>query len=537
MPTVPLRGVGELGVISDLPAVDLPLNAWQDARNLRFANGNVSRYSVFKTLDSSYSYAKQPVGVFDGGGSFGEGFLVTVFSDGAMEQYSGGTVTAVTPTGTLASSTAQVTSCQLGGVTYANREVDVPIYRADPAGGAYAPIPAWDATWRTRSFRSFKDFLIALNVSKGIEEYPVMVKWSDAAQAGVPPSNWDSTILSSLAGENVLNDCRDELVDGVSLSDTFIIYGKTQTFRMDFIGAPFVFRFQKVFDDIGIMSKNCAVEVDGKHYVFSNKDIIVHDSFNKQSLISGRNYERVFKNIDFEKSDRCFVYHDWVKREIGFAYPSVQNDAAVPLDQSNGCNMAAVYNYQFNTWTFVDLPSAVGYASTSYTAASTWEDTGNWNVETGSWGSYDGKRPSTLVFSSTNHGSVTGQPYFLDDLEGGFLTNSTSPNCEYEAFGTWAYKDLDDLGADLYGRKLIKRIVPQFITSDPDAIVGIQFGQAPNVNADITWAARHQMNVWNEVKYDTRINDRYLAMRIDMPAGVDATLGGFDMDIMLLSRR
>ena len=537
MPTVPFRGVGELGVISDLPSTDLPLNAWQDARNLRFSNGIVSRYSVFKTFDSGYSYAKQPIGVFDGGGSAGEGFTVTAFTDGSLEQYSSGAASDVTPAGTLGVSTEQFTTCQLGGVTYFNREIDVPVYRGDPSTGAFAPIPAWDSTWRTASLRSFKDFLIALNVSKGPTEYPVMVKWSDAAQAGVPPSNWDSTILSSLAGENILNDCRDELIDGVSLGDTFIIYGKTQTFRMDFIGAPFVFRFQKIFDDFGAMSKNCAVEVDGKHYVFTNKDILVHDGFNKQSIISSRNYDKVFKNIDFDNKDRCFVYHDWVKREIGFAYPSIQDDAAVPLDQSNGCNMAAVFNYEFNTWTFVDLPSVVGATTTSQSIQVSWEDTGNWPDEIGSWGSFDGKRPASLVMSSTDHNAITGNLYFLDDIEGGYLTNRTSPDCEYPAFGVWKQKDIDDLGLDLYGRKLIKRIVPQFASEDPDAIVNIQFGQAPNVNADVVWQPSYPMQVWNEVKYDTRINDRYLSMRIDLPAGVDVSFGGFDMDIVLLSRR
>ena len=537
MPTVPIRGVGEIGVISDQTPSDLPLNAWQKARNLRFADGAISRTSAFKFFDEPYTYSKRPVGIIEGGGTAGAGYLVTVFEDGTMEQRNSGQTTDVTPVTAVSSNTNQITSCFLGGVTYVNRRTDLPLYRLNPSDGAFTAITGWSASDRCQSLRSFKDFLIAVNVQKGATTYPVMVKWSDAAQAGAPPDNWDTANLSSLAGETILNDCRDSLVDSATLSDLNILYGETQTFRMDFIGAPLVFRFQKIFDDVGAIAENCVVEVDGRHYVFAQSDIFMHDGFSKQSIVSGRNAEYIFKNLDFASRDRCFVYHDRQRGEIAFCYPSASNDCQVPLDQSNGCNEAAIYNYRFNTWTFVDLPSAIGTAYSSQSSEITWEDTNEWNTETGSWLSFDGRRFSSLVLAATGFNTVVGKTYFVDDLDGGYLSNLPDPDVLWPAYGEWQYKDMDDFGKPLYGRALIKRIVPQFYTSDPDASVIIQFGQASRINSAIDWKPPYTMAVWEEDKYDTRISDRYLSMRIEMPIGVDVSFGGFDLDVVLISKR
>lgn len=536
MPTVPFRGVGEVGVVTDQEAHDIQFNAWQEAKNFRFANGVVSRYSVFKYFEPDYSYTKVPIGSFEGGGASSTGVLVTVFSDGTMEQRSGGVTTSVTPTGTLGTGTTQVTNAFLGGLTYVNRAEDVPSFRANPAS-SFAPLTGWDAGWRAKSLRSYGDFLIALNVTLGPTEYPVMVKWSDAAQAGAPPSNWDTADLASLSGETILNDCRDGLVDGVPLADSFMVYGQTQTFRMDFIGAPFVFRFQKVFDDVGMIAPNCAVEVDGKHYVFGENDIYMHDGFTKVSLVKSRVYEGIFKNLDVNLKERCFVYHDVARSEIGFCFPSLEGSNAIPVSETIGCNQAAVYNYQSNTWAFVDMPHIVSSTYTSNASSRQWEDVDGWNLETVSWASLDGRRVSSLVLTSAGASGVPAQTVFLDKLEGGYLSSPVVEGWLWEAFGLFLMKDMDELGVPLYGRKMIRSIVPQFKTSNDTAQIRIQFGQAGSPNAPIAWLNLISLPVYFGVKYDTRINGRYLSMRFEIPAGTDVSFGGFDADVILLSKR
>src|SRR3546814_15319645 len=81
----------------------------------------------------------------------------------------------------------------------------------------------------TTLFRSaYKDFLIALNVTKGATNYPTMVKWSDLTGFGAVPASWDHTSPSNSAGENIINEMKVEIIDGLSLRDSFIIYAKNE---------------------------------------------------------------------------------------------------------------------------------------------------------------------------------------------------------------------------------------------------------------------------------------------------------------------
>lgn len=539
MAIIPIRGVGELGVISDQKPFDLPFNAFYTANNLRFDNGSVSRYSVFKKFDDTYSYSKTPIGILEGGGNEGSGYLVTVFSDGTMEERNNGVTNDVTPVASLTTNEERITTTFLGGLTYVNRPGDLPIYRAGPSNGAFTVLTGWDTSDRCDALRAYKDFLIALNVTKGATAYPAMVKWSNAAQSGVPPADWDVTDPASLAGENVLNDCRDKLVDGLTLGDSFVIYGETQTFRMDYIGQPLIFRFQKLFDDIGLMARNCAVSVDGVHYVFGHNDIVVHDGFSKKSIAQGRVLETIFSELDYNNKDKCFVYHDRMKGEVGFAYPSGSQYAPWRIEDIVGCNRAAVYNYRSDTWTFVDLPSAIGWCMTSEVSLVTWADLNNWNQVDSTWGAYEGARPSTLLIAGSGNPSLSipGKPYFVDDLEGGRLNVPADEEVQWEAFGEWLYKDLDELQIPLYGRKLIRRIVPQFHTSNDEAVVNLQFGQSDGVNTPISWQSPYPFSPWNDRKYDTRINGRYISMKFTFPVGTDVNFGGFDADLVQISGR
>ncbi len=539
MANAPMRDVGAIGLVTDRLPHDLPLNAWSDARNVRFSNGRVSRYSAFKHYDPSYTFTKTPVGLVDGGLGYAEGYVVTVFSDGTMEQNHNGVISDVTPTGNLGASLDKVTSCSLGGVTYINRAADIPSYRYQPSSGAFSPLAGWSATDRCVSLRAFKDFLIALNVTKSGVEYPQMIKWSDAAQIGAPPSNWDTASGSSLAGENVLNDCSTGIVDGYALAESFIIYAETQTFRMDYINKPFIFRTVKLFDDKGIMSQNCVTAVDGRHYVFGNNDLYMHDGLTGVSIADDRIKAQVFSEIDMDQKKRCFVYHDHTKGDIGFCYPSISNEAPWSREDSTGCNRAAVFNYKDNTWTLVDLPSLIDSASIAQITGVSWEDMNAWSANASKWNSFDGAKPKNLLVLSSGNTALTvpAQLYFVDDLSSGRLSNAVAADILWEAHATRTHIDLDELGLEIYGRKQVRSIVPQIKTGDPEDVVKLSVGYCTGVNTDVTWGQSMDFKAWTDDKYDTRINHRYLALRFVMPVGVDAEISGYDADIIKVSGR
>ena len=108
---------------------------------------------------------------------------------------------------------------------------------------------------------------------------------------------------------------------------------------MEFVGSTFVFNFRKLFDD-GMLSQNCAVEVDGTHYVFGPTDIYRHDGTTKQSLCDERTKNFIFQGLNIQSSDVCFVQYNETLNEIMFCYRS--GDAHVAFPNANRCNRAAL---------------------------------------------------------------------------------------------------------------------------------------------------------------------------------------------------
>lgn len=538
MPTVPIRGVGEVGVLTDLNPQDTPLAAWTDARNMRFAEKSISRYSVFKKASSAYTYSKVPVGIFNGYAN-GDGYLVTVFNDGSMEQLNNSTVQSVTPDGITSGGLEQITTCSLGGVTYVNVPTTGPFYRSQPSDGQFVYLPTWGAANRCQSLRAYKDFLIAINVTKSGIEYGGMVKWSDATQYGVPPSNWDVTDLSSLAGETVINDLNGVLVDGYPMADSFIVYGQNQTYRMDFIGAPLVFRINKLFDDQGAIAPNCVVEVDNKHYVFGKTDIYVHDGVSKMSLATSRVSKTIFAELDYGNIARCFAYHDRTNSEIAFCYPSTDDTCVWGLSDIAGCNKAAVYNYRYDTWTFVDLPSLVGSTNIILTSVSDWDDFATWGETPQTWAAFTSTKPSNLLVASSGNPTISkaAQPYFLDNLFRGRLPNAVDFDVTWDAYAETLFRDLDEIGADLLGRKLVTKVAPQYrIWMDGDRMK-LKFGQSKTPSGSVTWGPEKVFTGYDYDKYDLRTNGRYLAIRMEIPAGSYAELSGYDVDLQVIAGR
>jgi hypothetical protein len=538
MPTIPIRGVGGLGVIADVNPQDAPEIAWTDARNIRFSNGSLSRSPVFKKISSTYTYSKQPVGIINGWDA-GKGSLVTVFSDGSMEEFRNGVISSVTPSGTLGTSTSQVTTCVLGGVTYVNRESDIPSYRKDPTEGAFKPLTGWTSTDRCRSLRSYKDFLIALDVTKISGDYLGMVKWSDAAQSGAPPTNWDTADPASLAGESVLNDIKGRIIDGRALGDSFIIYGEDQTYRMDFIGAPFVFAFSMLFSDQGLMSKNCVTAVDGKHYVFGRSDIFVHDGIQKLSIVDSKISNKIFSELDHEFSDRCFTYHNKSLHEIMFCYPTTSEDAPWRLDDISGCNRSAVYNYKDNTWSFIDIPSLISATEVQITSETTWDSFSSWNIADAPWSVFSGLRPKSLTVCSTGHSGISkaATSYYVDPIIGGTLPFSPDPDLIWDAYAESLNRDLDEIAPTLYGRKATGRATPQYRVYNDEHQFQMQIGHSNDPTSDVTWSPIKTFTGYTSAKYDQRSTGRYISVRIIIPSGSYAEFSGFDLDVNVISGR
>lgn len=551
MTYLPVRQIGQLGIITDISPQELPLNAWSNGRNVSFKNGKVSRSPVFKGIGQAWTLPDNPVFVANVSSTGVAAEVLVVGDDGSFTQFYHGTPnTSVGPSTPFSYGDVPITHALLGQCIFLNNHADVPIMRplTDPSG-TFTTLANWPTDTRAYTLRAFKDFLIALNVTKTSADYPNMIKWSDVMQAGSEPS-WNLTALNSLAGENVLNDATGRLIDGVALGNSFFIYGSTETYRMDYVGESFVFAFDKVFHDLGVISQNCVVEVDGKHFVFGTDDIITHDGTSKISIADSRVRRHIFSRLDVSESHRCFVSHDSIRSEVMFCYPSRSDGAHYSLEHAAvGCNEAAVFNYRDNTWTFIDLPYVIGSveAAIAYTASGdaesmiTWGSTLNWNsasLEATSWFGAESKFPSILGFvcAKSETLSLPSRMVFYDAALNGHINNPIERSLLVPAYAETVLRDGDNFQTTLNSLKLIRAIYPQ-VEASQDAEMQVSVGSAMFLSAGTTWGPSRNFRPNRDLKCDFRTTGRYISIRFYFPAGVAADLTGFDMDYIILAAR
>ena len=124
---------------------------------------------------------------------------------------------------------------------------------------------------------------MALNLTEGGTNLPNKVRWGDTAEDFNFPSTWTAAATND-AGAVTIGDEADEIIDGLALKESFIIYKGNSTWIANYIGGNLVFSFKKLFNDTGILTRNCVQEFEGKHFVVTQGDVIVHNGVSKQSV-------------------------------------------------------------------------------------------------------------------------------------------------------------------------------------------------------------------------------------------------------------
>jgi hypothetical protein len=408
------------------------------------------------------------------------------------------------------------------------------------ADSTFQPLANWDPSWRAGVLRSYKDFLVALNVLKGANEYPAMVKWSDATLYGQVPGSWDAGDPTTLAGENTLTDMRGPIIDGHQLRDSFIVYGDNEVWEMNYVGGTFVFDFRKRFDDVGILSTNCAVEVDGQHYVFDSFDLYQHDGTSKQSIAHDRVKDFVFGGLIKELRHLAFVAHNPKLNEVMFCYPS--NDRFTTSLPTSGCNRAAVLNYRNNTWTFYDLPNVTAFALATLTSGETWTSSGAipWTEMGGTWsGTQDGEDRHVFLSSiaDADAGLTASRIYGLDLIEGGRLSKPVELEALKQPQGERIGVDLDESGTPLRAYKCLLTIFPQLSVSADGSDFQFAFGANDNAGSDPSWDAYQSFDPETMNKVDTRVAGRYIGWRFKLNGTGDFGFSGMDAEVSFRGTR
>ncbi len=549
MPIVSLRGVGDVGLFTDVPAADLPLAALTTARNVVFRDGAVRRAPVFRRALYTGSLPVSPQGFGTLTPAAGFDRLVVVNRNGGFATVDNGHVIDANPEGYDLSaapvSDAAVSFANHGGTCVINRAIEVPYY-LDAGSQRLQKLPGWNDNWRCASIRSFKDFLVAVDISKGGARFANTVKWSDIVDLskGPVPLTWAETTRVynettklyetgvTSAGENTLAGLSSPLVDAVVLKDALVLYAMSSTWVMTYVGGNDIFRFDELFSNRGCLNTNGAMGLDGQHYVFGDRDLWAHDGVTPRSVVTGRIRNRVFKHLDVRRRDRVFVTTDRQRRLVYFCYPS--NDPALKFPALRGCNAAVVLHPDTGAVSEIDLPDVVAGQPANVNWAPTYDsETGTYATDPLRYSEKGDTFDKPQVFLTAEKLLVmddAGEDAVLPDLDTSEDDNG-SPVVSRVGITL-----SDQAGLEAY--KVWREVNPRLEVEDAADTVVWRFGASPWFSRDTEWGPEVSFSPWSSTHINSRIGGRMLAYEF-RPADPlrPFVFAGFDFDPVPLGRR
>ena len=509
MAFVSIRDLGLIGLISDKPNYDLQDNAFNIVNNVRFFNGTAQKSS-------------SPVERFsiNADALWGEIFL----KDGV-------------PTYTYATETA-IYEIDLSGVSqnvskaggYSASEWqstvwgDSPIYNnggSDPqikegADLLFKDLPSWPANTTCKVIRAYKNFLIALNINDFGTDLPTYVRWSTESSTGEIPASWE-VLPTNLAGSNQLTEEEGEIIDGLTLGDSFIIYTQTAAFEMSFIGGNFVMSFRK-FSDNGLINVNAVCAFDNFHFCVSGTSIYTHDGHSVRHIADQRVRDFLFQSTTNTTSIKC--EHLASSKECIIYFEADGSG-------SGKATKALIWCYRYDTWSFIDLPGVrrVQFAYTQPTPT-TWAD---WSASGVTWDEL------TETWAQLQDLSLASQTYLISSA-----TNSID---DFDTiYGSGVRFNLERTGLDFdktlgtstNNIKYIDQILPQIKGS---GLVDITVGWSDTPEGSVRWDAPVSYSIENDYKVDVRTSGRYPAWRFEGEDAGNFQLSGMDFNVLVDGQR
>ena len=192
-----------------------------------------------------------------------------------------------------------------------------------------------------------------------------MVKWSTEATYYTAPVTWARGDITLDAGEYELADTPGDIVDGLPLGDSFLIYKDDSIYIMNYVGTPYIFSFKLLSPTIGLLARDAIAEYEGGHFFMGNSDFYLCNGQSITALLPNKVRRAVFDDLNADNYLKCFVSADYIRNEMLACYPSGASDVV---------DKALIWNWKENTFSFRDLPgvSHMNSGVIEITAGSQW---------------------------------------------------------------------------------------------------------------------------------------------------------------------
>ncbi len=514
MPIISLSETGVVGLNFDIPPTELTPPAWTSGKNIRFQDGSAMPVRGDAAIMGTSPF--QPIWAFP----FAESLYDTVAwilpGTDAIQAFYNDTLYDITNvlgpyTGTVED---RWSGGALGGLFILNNGVDKPqVWPEVNVATEIIDLANWPANTTAQCIRSFKNFLIALDVTKTSVRYRTMVKWSHPADPGFVPASWDETDTTKDSGEYSLTETASACVDAVPLKDNLIIYKEDSVWGMQYVGGTFIFRFYKIFGDFGMPQRDCAVEFQaGSHIVFTGDDLILHDGNTAQSIATNK-VRSLLRQISVPQLRSCYMVTHVARNEVWFCFRQ-QTDDAVYADT------ALIYNWIDKTFGIRALADyyclVAGRISPDPLL---WQEaTYPWQTAQQEWDELSKESsiprllavgPDFLYWADVTQ-YIAGQ-VTLERTHIGVAVKAKSP-------------------PDLSSMKFMRRIWPR-LRGNAGQVVLVTLGHHNEPNEPVIWESPQQFVIGTTSKVDVTITGKMFALRLSSLNGLNWIFSGMDADM------
>jgi hypothetical protein len=428
-----------------------------------------------------------------------------------------------------ATATENWTATVIGGVLIMTNGFDEPQYW-ELISGVPATIQKmqnlnnFTASTECKSMRAFRSFLVALNITTSGINYPRVVKWSTEAGIQTTPTSWDVSSATVDAGEYELADSKGEILDGLPLRDTFMIYKEDSIYSMSYVGTPFIFQFNQLSPSVGALSKNCVAEYEGGHFFLGNGDVYINDGQRIQSILPHKIRDYIFGEIDGANFKKSFVVADYGNTEMWACFPT-------PTSATNQCNKAVVWNWTNKAFTIRDLPdlAGAGYGTipdpNSFT---TWAAAiPTWSSALGTWTETWSQSENIIVMASPTdtklYRNASGNREDDTDMISFIERTGMSMNAQQQN--------------DQSTVKRIKAVWPKMEVTGSGNTVNVYVGTQNSTEEAVTWSSAIAFNPDTQSKVSVRKSGKLYGIKFESTGDFDWRLDGYEFELDDAGRR
>ena len=318
-----------------------PVFYWQDS-------GTVSTRAQYLSTLANTTTAVTDASTFSSGVS-----SITVTSTNAPYIYPYMVITGTgIPTGTKVANTyiTGSTTVPITNTTTANSSGNYNFSYA----GAFVP----SATYQVIT-SEVQEFVICFGANpytpnnSGTTFNPMLVRWSDQANQ----FQWIPQ-LTNQSGEYTLSN-GSFIMGARATRQEILVWTDSAIYSMQYIGAPYVWGFQLLMDNISVMGPNCMITVNNITYWMGRDRFYMYDGTVKTLACSLKQY--IYDDINQDQSYQVFAGANEGFNEVWWFYCSIDGNNGNYVNPNTLVDKYVIYNYLDNCWYYGSMGRTAWY--------------------------------------------------------------------------------------------------------------------------------------------------------------------------------